>query len=393
MKLRIRIICLGVLATAIACKKESEELVTPTVKEILKVSEVKINYAKIVSANYVAALNDASSLKSTIDVFVNIPNLENFKACKTAWLNARESYGTTEAFRFASGPIDDKNGPEGLLNAWPLDESYIDYVEGNSTSGIVNDTINYPTISKAVLEGLNEAGGEENISIGYHAIEFLLWGQDLTAPSEKLAGQRTYNDFVDGELLNTARRRAYLVACADLLMDHLSLLVNEWDMNGSNNYYHTFSALSDEQFLTNVLTAVGVLSKSELAGERIYVAYENQDQEDEHSCFSDNTHRDVRLNFEGISNVLNGTFGSISGISIIDLVNEKNTDLATQLRGACTTASEKIEATATPFDYAISDNSERPAVLASVNALQDLGDKIADAATVLGVSINTSIPE
>jgi putative iron-regulated protein len=43
-------------------------------------------------------------------------------AAKEAWLTARQSYGPTEAYRPYGAPIDDDNGPEGQLNACPLDE-------------------------------------------------------------------------------------------------------------------------------------------------------------------------------------------------------------------------------------------------------------------------------
>ena len=72
------------------------------------------------------------------------------------------------------------DGPEGLINAWPLDEAYIDYVEGDPAAGVVNDPDTYPTIDAELLTSLNEQGGEANISTGWHAIEFLLWGQDLS---------------------------------------------------------------------------------------------------------------------------------------------------------------------------------------------------------------------
>ncbi|MBF03997.1 MAG: hypothetical protein CMP76_11945 [Flavobacterium sp.] len=160
-------------------------------------TEVIQNYAEIVHANYVQAYNDAVALETAITNFTTAPSQTLFNQAKMAWQTARESYGTTEAFRFIDGPIDDANGPESMLNAWPLDENFIDYVDGAPSAGIINNTATYPTLSKALLESLNEEGGEKNISVGYHAIEFLLWGQDLTAPSANLAGQRPYTDFVD----------------------------------------------------------------------------------------------------------------------------------------------------------------------------------------------------
>lgn len=351
-------------------------------------SEVIENYATIVFASYQDALSDAEDLETAINTFVADPTASNFTAAKTAWLEARESYGPTEAYRFADGPIDDADGPEGMLNAWPLDENYVDYVEGDADSGIINDATTYPVIDKTTLENLNEVGGEANISIGYHAIEFLLWGQDNSAPSELKAGERPYTDFVDGGTAsNQDRRRDYLAVCADLLTDHLQLMIDEWEAGGA--YRTTFLSLDENTVLNNILTAIATLSKSELGGERMFVAYDNQDQEDEHSCFSDNTHRDIRLNLEGIANVFRGSYGSISGSSLEDLINEEDATLGAEVSAQLAAAEAAVDATANPFDFAISDATERPIVLAAVNALQDLGDKFVEGGATIGLSITT----
>ena len=376
----------------IALQSCSNEETTPQITTTIEKSSVINNYASIVYASYSDAITDAENLKNSIDTFVADPTDVNFIAAKNTWLTARESYGKTEAFRFASGPIDDTDGPEGLLNAWPLDENYVDYVVGDTNSGIINNSTDYPTIDKTTLEGLNEVGSETNISVGYHAIEFLLWGQDTTTPSEKLTGQRPFTDFVDGgTAANQSRRRDYLASCAGLLIDHLQLMINEWKVDGA--YRTTFLSLNEDTAIKNILTALATLSKSELGGERIFVAYDNQDQEDEHSCFSDNTHRDIRLNLAGIANVYRGSYGNVSGDSLEDLITETNPILGAEISAQLVVAETSVEATATPFDFAISDVIERPLVLASVNALQDLGDKFVEGGNAIGISISSELPD
>ncbi|MRI02188.1 hypothetical protein GH721_16710 [Kriegella sp. EG-1] len=350
------------------------------------------NYANLVYKNYQDSYAEAELLQTAINTFVETPTEDNFEAAKTAWRAAREPYGQTEAFRFASGPIDDNDGPEGLLNAWPLDENYVDYVEGAETSGIINDLTTYPTIDKATLESLNEVGGEANISVGYHAIEFLLWGQDNTDPSDLLAGQRPFTDFVDGgTAANQDRRRAYLVATAELLLDHLQLMLDEWEPSGA--YRATFLALDEDVALKNMFTGISTLAKSELAGERVFVAYDNQDQEDEHSCFSDNTHRDLRLNLAGIANVFRGSYSSVSGASLEDLITEADATLGAEITAQLVAAETAVDATAEPFDFAISDATERPKVLEAVNALRALGDKFVEGASELGITVSSELPE
>ena len=162
-------------------------------------------------------------------------------------------------------------------------------------------------------------------------------------------------------------------------------MINEWQVGGA--YRNTFLSLDTDTGLKNMLTAIATLSKSELGGERIFVAYDNQDQEDEHSCFSDNTHRDIRLNLEGIANVFRGSYGIITGASFEDLITEENPTLGAEVSALLASAEAAVDATGIPFDLAISNPTQRPAVLAAVNALQDLGDGFVEGGSAIGLSI------
>ena len=136
------------------------------------------NYAQGVHHLYSQSLKSAKALDVAIDRFIDEPTPAHLEAAKRLWLRARDDYGLTEVFRFYDGPIDNpEDGPEGLINAWPLDEAYIDYVEGHPNAGIINKPGGFPVINAELLMSLNEQGGEENVSTGWHAIEFLLWGQ------------------------------------------------------------------------------------------------------------------------------------------------------------------------------------------------------------------------
>ncbi|MDP2525934.1 imelysin family protein [Maribacter dokdonensis] len=372
----------------LGCSSDDDSSTEVVVDDAIDASSVIENYADLVLANYQAALVDAEAMNVAIQTFVATPTEENFEAAKEAWLTSRESYGPSEAFRFANGPIDtgDTEEIEGYLNSWPLDEAYIDYVEGDVDAGIINNLADFPTLTKEILTGENGNGGEENVAIGYHAIEFLLWGQDLTAPSENLAGQRAYTDFVDGgTAANQDRRREYLAIVADLLTDHLQIIIDEW----SGDYRSTFLALDEDEALDNIISSIAELSRSELAIERMAVALQNQDQEDEHSCFSDNTHRDIRLNLAGIVNVYTGAYGSVGGNSLQDLIEEADADLATELDALLATAVTDVDATLDPFDLAIVDGEssvEGAKVQTAVQALVAFGDKLLEAKVALGIN-------
>jgi putative iron-regulated protein len=194
-------------------------------------TEVVANYADVVHETYSMSLASATEMGAAIDALAADPTDANLAAAKDAWLAARDDYGLTEAFRFYGGPIDAVDtGPEGLINAWPLDEAYIDYVEDAPESGVVNLPDEYPTIDADLLVSLNEAGGETNISTGWHAIEFLLWGQDLSTDG---AGARPVTDFTTSP--NADRRVAYLTVASDLLVGHLQSLVDAWAPDVEDN--------------------------------------------------------------------------------------------------------------------------------------------------------------
>jgi len=335
--------------------------------------QVKETYANQAFAVYNDAYNQAVLLENSIINFVDNPSQVNFDAAKQAWLDAREPYGQSEIFRFVDGPIDNpSDGPEGLLNAWPMDEAYVDYTDGNATSGIINDLTTYPTIDAAALASANEFGGETNISLGYHAIEFLLWGQDMSATT---AGVRPYTDFVVGGTAdNQARRGAYLKICADILVQGLDQVKSEWDPMGTNNYRTTWLEMDNYLALRKMFNSIRAMSGTELSGERMYTAYDNMDQEDEHSCFSDNTHRDIILNAQGIENLYLGTYTDVnstvvSGYSLSDLVAEVDATNNTAMIAQLADAKAKISLMYTPFDQAIILPAERPKVLDAVNSL------------------------
>ena len=400
---------------------------------------IKTN-ANIAYAAYSDSLISATTLKAALENFVANPTEENFSLAKASWLDSREPYGQTEVYRFRQGPIDELKedgtlgtddageGPEGLINAWPLGEAIIDYVEpvdglsgpespANAiTDNIIANVTDYPTIDGATLEGLfehNEDG--RNVTTGYHAIEFLLWGQDLnqdlsgSGTRDNTAGQRPVTDYSNttGACTSGAnaatddicvRRGQYLVTTAQLLIDQLQRVTEQWEpLSGA--HYNNFVAGGDES-LAKILEGMGRLSFGELAGERINIALIENSQEDEHSCFSDNTHRDIFLNAKGVQNSFNAKYVRIDGeviegASIYDLlVVEEQHELANKLRSsleATMSAAAVIDTkakTGMPFDILIQEGISQPNIKAVIDALVEQTDDIEEVIDALGVTTN-----
>lgn len=382
-------LCLALCCIVQSCSEESTQP-TDTSKDIQQ--SVVQHYGNIVFASYSDALTSAQDMKTAIANFTQSPNEESFIQAKNAWLEARNWYGQTEVFRFYGGPIDDENGPEGLLNAWPLDESYIDYVVGNPEAGIINNPQDYPQINAALIEQLNEQGGETNISAGYHAIEFLLWGQDITAPGQKLPGQRPLTDFTTEK--NAQRRKQYLNVVADLIVGHLSELVGQWS-DSPNNYRAKFLKQNIDSSLTSILQGMSSLTGGELSGERMTVALGKGEQEDEHSCFSDNTHNDIIMNQKGIENIWLGIYkrrdgSSLTGKGIYSFIQQNNAITAQEVQEYFNKSNEKISQIQAPFDYEISQSNEagNQRVAQAIAALQKQAFGIVKVAETFNIRLN-----
>ncbi|WP_371393149.1 imelysin family protein, partial [Tenacibaculum maritimum] len=239
---------------------------------------------------------------------------------------------------------------------------------------------------------------ESNVTIGYHAIEFLLWGQDSTAPSEKKAGQRAYTDYTTAA--NADRRKQYLQLAAEILVDDLESVVKQWKPGAA--YRKQFLALSKNDAIDKILTGAAKLSKGELAGERMATAVEKQDQEEEHSCFSDNTHRDIYLNALSINNIIHGTYkridgSTVTGFSLLDLLLLVNATESATLKTTSEVVMTKVKAISDAkfFDYQIIgealDNNTKP-VMATVFSLRKQGDQLAQSGkTITGKIIDASV--
>ncbi|MFP6844562.1 MAG: imelysin family protein [Thalassolituus sp.] len=443
------------------------------------VSKVLETNADIAYAVYSDAVTTAQALKTALTALRVDPTDETLAAAKDAWLVAREPYGQSEVYRFRLSPIDStdyssEDGLEGDINAWPLGEALIDYVQVNTTDfgddqigvtandvginggGAVNsdnfDDTSPKTniigntsivIDEDLLSGNLSASDEHDVIAGYHAIEFLLWGQDLnndagttdgtdrdeavkTKGASNLAtgGQRPLSDFEPGyddetttynSSVESDRRHKYLEVVVDKLIADLTSVRDGW-AEGSD-YRTAFTTITTEaqakQKLAEILTGMGTLSEGELAGERMQIAFSANSQEDEHSCFSDNTHRDIWLDAEGVSNSYYGeyagydsdldgvddvTTNAVSGYGIDDFLADAGATadasaLATALTTTAThyTAIDTSARAGSPFDVQIMTenfNSDS-AVYKTIVALNAQANLIADLAESL--NIETSV--
>ncbi|MGC2857034.1 imelysin family protein [Novispirillum sp. DQ9] len=311
---------LGVAGTSLAAPAAAP---APQAAQVLK------TYADIAHAGFEDSLIAAKALKKAVDALVAKPSEQTLAAARAAWVAARVPYQQTEVYRFGNPIVDEW---EGRVNAWPLDEGLIDYVEAGAygedtgdnpfrTANVIASpklTLSGQTIDATVInakllsEVLHEVDGvEANVATGYHAIEFLLWGQDLngTGPG---AGKRKASDFDTKTCTNgnCDRRAAYLVTATSLLIADLEEMVAHWAEGGEARKAVTADPAKG---LAAALTGMGSLAYGELAGERMKLGLMLHDPEEEHDCFSDNTHYSHYYDAKGIQNVYHGRYERIDG--------------------------------------------------------------------------------
>ena len=351
----------------------------PAAKDVLK------SYADLAQAAYSDSLDTANTLKLAVDALIAQPTEDNLRAARAAWIAARIPYMQTEAFRFGNAIVDDW---EGRVNSWPLDEGLIDYVAASygtdspenelyvanviahTSLTIGGKTLDTSKITKELLaEKLQEAGGvEANVATGYHAVEFMLWGQDLngTGPGN---GVRPASDYDTQHCThgNCDRRAQYLSAATGLLVDDLAWMAAQWAPGGAAR--KTIEEGSDESGLTAIMTGLGSLSYGELAGERMKLGLMIHDPEEEHDCFSDNTHASHFFDALGIRNVYLGAYrrvdrSMITGQSVSDLVRAKAPEVDAELRAKLDATMDAMNAmylralTTESYDQMIGEGNE-----------------------------------
>ncbi|WP_417790570.1 imelysin family protein [Terasakiella pusilla] len=346
------------LATVMIASASFAHAAAPAPQEIVK------TYSDIALAMYQDSLDEARQLKKAVEALIATPTEETLKAARTAWIAARVPYQQTEGYRFGNAVVDDW---EGKVNAWPLDEGLIDYVDAsygqssdenpaytlnviaNEKFQLGNTTIDATKITPELLSGsLHEAQEvESNVATGYHAIEFMLWGQDLNGTNAG-AGNRPATDFDTKNCTggNCDRRVQYLTAATDLLITDLEEIVAAWADGGQAR--KDILSKSPEDALATILTGLGSLSYGELAGERMKLGVLLHDPEEEHDCFSDNTHNSHYYNQVGMNAIYNGRYTRIDGSvlfgpSLADLTQAKSPAAHERLSGLLADTNAKMQ--------------------------------------------------
>ena len=337
--------------------------------EVVTEAQVKENYVAMAYAAYSDSLSTAQSLQAAVDTFLETPNEQNLTAAKVAYKTARVPYQQSEIMRWdTSITIVSNTGTEGIasvdewegqVNAWPLDESLIDYVvdgQGGTNTGYIiagTDAITTESLidsNGAAVNGLTGDEAEANVATGVHAIEFLLWGQDLNG-TDAGAGERPATDYSLENCTNENcdRRRTYLEVVTGLLVSDLEAMVAEWSPEAAmTDGTLAYNFLSSELALDYILLSMKSMATDELASARMGAGLDLLDPEEEHDCFSDMSHVAIYYNYQGVRNAFYGSYTSevggesVSGASIGDLIRQADEATYAAIEAAFTAIEEDM---------------------------------------------------
>ncbi|MEK9766001.1 MAG: imelysin family protein, partial [Thalassolituus sp.] len=190
---------LSVLALITACSPQDDERpLTPEVQRlpqpvaVPESPEYASHLSTLVFQSLTTALESAQALNTSIRILVEAPDEDRLNLAREQWRTSYSAYLTSQA----AGSIPVREPAEWYsarltrgdlslqMNSWPIEPGYIDYVDGYAFSGIVNDTALELTTDSLLNQ--HRFSDATYVSIGYPALEFMLWGED---------GQRSASDF------------------------------------------------------------------------------------------------------------------------------------------------------------------------------------------------------
>jgi putative iron-regulated protein len=344
-------------------------------------------YAQLVADSYAASLADAQALRTAVTAFLANPSDDTLTKARDAWVNGRRTWELTEAFRFYDGPVDvtdTETGPISRLDGWPVDAAAIDYVDDNPTAGIVNNmklALTRPTL-------LTQELSSHAAITGWHAIEFLLWGQEPAALGE--TGDRPVTDYLPNQP-NNDRRRAYLKLTTDMLVEDLHYLVESWDPKSRNSYAAAFRLLNQREALGRAMNGIAQLAGQELAINRLAAALDSSDRKKLTSRFSGTSYQDFVFALRGVRNVWTGDQGGETRPGLSLIVGRVDPALAQKILHALDHAEESVgllqvpierETLPAPAGAPARQNAER-----AIADLKNFAALIRDAGAKMGVAV------
>ncbi len=276
---------------------------------------IAVDYLGQISTDFSQLRVTIGQLQSSIHTFISETTNENLDLARQAWLAAHSGYELTTLDRyFAIQVLNEAKGLELLqlqyqINHWPIIPGYIDYVDGYPDSGIVHD-INV-ALNQETLRQQHGAFDVSEVALGFHVIEFLLWGAPKdsgTRPTddyeaiEELSQAEAENGYTLDQLGNN-RRRVLLSITADTLLEDFGKLEALW-VEQQPQIRQSIESSSGSEVIVILADSMVAMLTEELLLRSLYPMLNGNYSEGIQSPYSQSTQNAVSIQLSGLERLL-----------------------------------------------------------------------------------------
>ena len=300
---------------------ESVNEITPSVFELLNpelsasAKEIVLKYVEQIDTDLIQAGIEIEKFQSSIVTLADHVSSENLSLSKQAWLDAHSAYELTTLHRyFATQLLGEQNSLALMqlqyqINHWPIIPGYIDYVNGYPDSGIVYD-INV-TLDVDSIREQHGAFDIYEVTLGFHVIEFLLWGYDTDSVARPAADfdavlELTPEETESGyslEQLSNNRRRLFLAVAADTLVEDFRALQSLW-LTEESSIRQRIESTSGTELIVILADSMSAMLNQELLIRSLYPMLNGDFVESIQSPYSRSTQNAVSSQLSGLERLL-----------------------------------------------------------------------------------------
>lgn len=364
------------LCTFTACSSSSDDDKKPETQEVtIQDSEydaiINQYVDNVVMPTYRDLKTKNSALYNAVVAFGNNPSNAGFQTICDAWLAAREPWESSEAFLF--GPVADF-GLDPNMDSWPLDQEAIVNTLKSQQWNTMEWEGDYDEDDEAIAAAQNVRG--------FHTLEFLAFRDGKARTLTDQAASDNAADYVYDESNATAWAQ-YMRNTAQLLVDDVTLLCDEWEDSYANEFKKhnggdfTSGLSCIEQLIDGCIEIAGEVGGAKI-GEPYDLYMSGKTQEALYaveSWYSWHSRDDYTNNIYSIRNAYFGSRdGSINNNSLSKLVAKYDANLDSRVKAAIKAAADAIQAIPQPFRNNINTAEAASAQL----ACQDLSDVLED---------------
>jgi putative iron-regulated protein len=302
-----------IVETAAEAAPSAFELLNPELSASAK--EIALEYVQQIDTDFKQAGIEIEKFQSSIATLTDQTNIENLNLSKQAWLNAHSAYELTTLHRYYATQLMGEQDSLVLMqlqyqiNHWPIVPGYIDYVDGYPDSGIVHDiNVNLNADSLREQHGFFDVS---EVTLGFHAIEFLLWGYDADSVARPATDfdavlELTPKEIESGytlEQLSNNRRRLFLSVVVDTLVKDFLALQSLW-LAEEPSISQRIESISGTELIVILADSMSAMLTQELLQRSLYPMLNGDFVESVQSPYSRSTQNAVSSQLSGLERLL-----------------------------------------------------------------------------------------